>query len=342
MGWGVLPEILVTALHLMMVNIAVGGTALILWLHVRSRTRTEAGVLGRRLLRIAIYGLYGGAVSGLVAAWLWWLGRPVETERVAGIVPVSRYYYAAAEFVFSLACFEGWSRWWDARRKTAWLLGFLGFTNLVYHFPTLFAILGVFSVKPFNAVRPPSYLTLLGDSEVLARFAHFFVASFAVGGTLAYALPQQPDDEARTADARERLQRRTALVALVATLLQWPLGIAVIVAMPEVARNNLLGDDGLLTAMFVGSLGAVVVLMHKLAAGAFGKTTPREARAAFVWLAVTIGLMTAVRFFSREALYVDSRPANAACTPVLRAESSVVRSCFTSPNVPAPNEEFSS
>lgn len=296
-------EILVTTLHLLAVNAAVGGTALALWLHLQPRDGEAFVRFGPRLLHVACVGLYVGTIPGFAAVWLWWLDAPTELERAAAILPESRYYFAAAELVFSAACFEAWRHWWSRRRRTAWLIGIAGFTNLAYHFPTMFAVLSVYAGRPWRFDQPPSYLTLLNDAEVLARVVHFLLASISVGGALLYALPETVVGEARR-EPNVRLRRRGAQIALAATLAQWPIGVALLVALPEVVRGALLGNDARLTVLFVVSLAAVVVLMHRLAAASFGEPAPRQVRSALVWLGVTVVLMTAVRHHVR----ATSRP----------------------------------
>ena len=309
-------EILVTTLHLLAMNAAVGGTALALWLHLQPRDGEAFARFGPRLLRVACAGLYVGTIPGFAAVWLWWLDAPTELERVAAILPESRYYFAAAELVFSAACFEAWRHWWSRRRWAAWLLGIAGVTNLAYHFPTMFAVLSVYAGRPLLFSQPPAYLTLLNDAEVLARVVHFLLASVAVGGALLCALPESVAGEARH-EPNVRLRRRGAQIALAATLAQWPIGIALLVALPEVVRGALLGDDARITVLFVVSLAAVVVLMHRLATASFGEPAPRQVRSLLIWLGVTIVLMTAVRYYVR----ATSRPAAAVAVGGSRAPS---------------------
>lgn len=301
-------EILVTALHLIAVNAATGGTALALGLHMQSRNSEAFARFGPRLLQFACVGLYAGTIPGFAAVWLWWLDAPAELERAAAILPTSRYYFAAAELVFSAACFEVWRHWWSRRRWTAWLIGIAGFTNLAYHFPTMFAVLSVYAGRTWRFSQPPAYLTLLNDAEVLARVVHFLLASVAVGGVLLYALPEAVD-EARRASA-DRLRRRGAQIALTATLVQWPVGMFVLVSLPDGVRGAMLGDDARLTVLFVVSLGAVIVVMHRLAAASFGEVGRRSMRSALWWLGVTVVLMTAVRHYVR----TTSRPVAAVAT----------------------------
>jgi hypothetical protein len=157
------------------------------------------------------------------------------------------------------------------------------------------------STRPPQVAGSVRFVGLLMDPEVFARAVHFVVASVALAGALLMraAARRTPIHDV----AMEQIKRRGAQVALFATILQFPIGIAVLVALPAASRDGLLGDDMLTAALFGLSLGAVVVLMHKLAATAFGKTTPRDAASALAWLGLTIVLMTAVRHYARKPLY---------------------------------------
>lgn len=289
-------SIALLTLHFTAANVAVGGPVLALWLDRRAaRGDAAADRLGRRLLRLSLVGLYVGSLLGVAAAYVWWRGAPAAVERAFRALPRSRYEFGVAELIFSAICWEIWLRLWSGgkRRKLGWWLGFAGTTNVVYHFPTLFAALSVLATRLLEPGETLRFVTLLADAEVLTRTFHFLMASLAVAGAVM----------AWWADSDEQLKRRGALVALVATVLQWPLGISVLLSLPGASRNALLGDELTATAVFGLSLGAVVVLMHHLAAAAFGTTTRRELRTLLVWLGLTIVLMTAVRQAARHPLY---------------------------------------
>ncbi|MBL9083201.1 MAG: hypothetical protein JNK76_15415 [Planctomycetales bacterium] len=314
-------QILVTALHLTAVNAAFGGPILALWLFWRARCRGDAvaDAVGMRLLRGSIHGLYAGIVLGFLAAWLWWTARPQQVTLAFRSLPHSRYAFTVGELVFSAVCFEAWLAIWrrgSSRPVLAAVLAVLAITNTVYHFPTLFSILSVLSTRTSAAVLPLRFVSILVDPEVLIRVAHFSLASLAVAGAMLMALAavkprrirrEEPsttrNEETLVADA-QRLKSRGALVALVCTLLQWPVGVIVMLQLPEAARDSLLGHDVSTTTLFALSLGAVVMLMHRLATAAFGESSPAEVRSGLLWLGITIALMTAVRHFSREPLYV--------------------------------------
>jgi len=306
-------QILLTALHLTSVNAAFGGPILALWLDFRRTRHADplADALGRRLLRVSLHGLYAGAFFGAISAWLWWSSHPLEVSAAARSLPESRYYFAVAELAFSAVCFEGWLRLWrHGGRRTIFgrFLAVAAITNTVYHFPTLFAILSVLSTRPQEATGLVRFVKYLGDPEVLARVAHFAAASLAVAGAILAALAASINSRTKNTgeevvESAARIKARGGLIALIATVLQWPIGIVVVLQLPEISRQALLGESTSATMLFGISLTAVVVLMHRLAGAAFGETTPAEVRSVLFWLGLTIVLMTAVRHYSREPLY---------------------------------------
>ncbi|MGC3970715.1 MAG: hypothetical protein QM775_26285 [Pirellulales bacterium] len=326
-------QILVTALHLTSVNAAFGGPILALWLFWRARRRNDAtaDAVGRRLLRGSLHGLYFGMVLGVLAAWLWWTAHAPQVTTAFEALPRSRYYFTLGELVFSAVCFEAWLALWrrGSRTMLASALAIISITNTVYHFPTLFSILSVLSTRTPPAAVPVRFISVLGDAEVLIRVAHFSLASLAVAGAMLMALATasprlrrrdvsapsavatSPDDSP-TADSTSLLKSRGAIIALVCTLLQWPVGVVVMLQLPETARDALMGNDVSTTTLFGLSLGAVVMLMHRLTTAGFGETSPAEVRSGLLWLGITIALMTAVRHFSREPLYTTPAPSTVA------------------------------
>jgi hypothetical protein len=310
-------QIFVTALHLVSVNLATGGPLLALGLYRRALRRDDgaADVAGRRLLRASLHGLYAGLGFGVLSAWLWWQSHPRELAAGFHALPFSKFTFGAMEFVFSAACFEIWLRLWRRRSprvRLTWFIGFLGVTNTVYHFPTLFSILSVLTTRSLAEGTTVRFVAMLGDAEVLSRVAHFLLASLAVAGAtlcaLATARPTAlaaaaSETDASAADPYRRWQFRGARWALVTTLLQWPVGIAVLMLLPADARNDLLGDQWTAAMLFGLSMVAVVMLMHRMAAAVVDRPTPRVVRSILLWLGTTIVLMTAVRHFARESAY---------------------------------------
>ena len=82
-------------------------------------------------------------------------------------------------------------------------------------------------------------------------------------------------DQAETLPA---VQLGSARVALVATLLQLPVGVAVMLSVPNRLRDALLGEDLLAAVPFACGMLATLGLLHTLAAVALGDRDPRQVR----------------------------------------------------------------
>lgn len=101
----------------------------------------------------------------------------------------------------------------------------------------------------------------------------------------------------RGAEEEDRaLAKPAARLALIATLLQLPIGFWLTMAYPQ--RQKLMGGDNMATAAFILSLLLALSLMHHLAAVSF-RNLPASRRWS-VWITVTIVvLMTIALTFSR-------------------------------------------
>ncbi|HQU45709.1 MAG TPA: hypothetical protein PK867_23045, partial [Pirellulales bacterium] len=175
---------IVVTVHLLAVYLALMGPALGLWLQWRAAADELAARLDRYYLRLAVGGLLVATAAGGLAVVL--IGRlfPDAYLAAARELPTSRYWpYGAIELIFSLGCFVlalalaghvpgSRSRFW-----IRWLATLLGTTNLVYHFPPLFVMLGVLCTRPDTWGHRAKFTTLLADPEVLARVLHHLLAA---------------------------------------------------------------------------------------------------------------------------------------------------------------------
>lgn len=310
------------AAHLLALNVAAMGPVVCLWLHWRDGRRGDelAGCVGRRLAATSIAGLVVGTLLGgsLLAAL--WLADDRLFFEAAGRVPARRYWFGAAEWVFSLVCLGGylllWRRWpgragWG-RLGVMWTLAVLGATNLLYHFPTLFAAIAVLEAEPARGAAP-DFMSLLARGETLARLLHFALASVAVSGLVIMGDALRMRRLQADQQARRQVAAWGGRIALVPTLLQWLAGTYLLVQLPEASRAALLGGDWIGTSLFGGSLLASVALMHQLAAAAMGDASPRSILWAMTLMALTVLLMVAARQQARQAL-APSRGAAATTT----------------------------
>jgi hypothetical protein len=298
---------LAAAMHLVAVYLAMMGPLVCLWLQFRARRDSLAAGINRHLLKLAIAALVIAAALGGVAVLLIGRSFPDAYLAAARVLPSTRYWpYGAVELVFSLVCFvlaaaltaeAAVSRLYFGVR---WCTTLLGSTNLAYHFPTLFVMLGVISTRPDSWGKKLKFTTLLTDPEVQARVAHHLLAALVVTGMFVawYGLR-------RGADAA-RAVVWGARIAFVALVCQLAIGLWLVTAMPVGSRQMLLGDDLVAAGLFGGSLLATFLVLPRLAAAALGHIEPRSVKnTIFVVLAIVV-LMTATRHRTRALLLSPS------------------------------------
>lgn len=293
--------ILLLSMHLICMNVAAAGPLVCIWLDSRAArqsvdARRAACFLAWNALQLSV----SGAVFGLVIGWLRW----IEWGHlyVAGLrLFESRLRWGVAEFLFSVALIAGYSLWITRRPQVGmaerWVRSFvalLSSTNLLYHFPPLFALIGRASnggEYELTKVDSAMFRKLIMGGEIPAISLHFFLASFAAAGALLMYLNW------RTAKIEGKNWDRGAWggrIALVASLLQIPVGIWLIMTLPAEAQHRLMGGDLLLSSLFILSLVLVMVLLHQLASVAFGDNSRRALGRAMLTMLAVIVVMTAV------------------------------------------------
>ena len=282
--------------HLISVDLAAAVPLVCIWLHRRERRRGDAtaGRAGRLLATWAMLALLAGALFGLAAFALHWVADNEALFESLRAMPRSRLWWGVAELVFYLACMAVYVRWWG--RLPAWLhhgLAVLSSTNLMYHFPPLFAAMVVLSTRP-DAWQPGQQLTyaelmaLLADGETLARVTHSLLASLAVAGValMAVSLRLRRQEGAEQDDCR-RVAVWGGRLALIAALCQLPSGVVLLLQLRPQIRELLLMQDIWATAFFAGSLLVMLALLHHLAAVALGES----GRATLVRSMALLGLL---------------------------------------------------
>ena len=242
---------LVSALHLACVLFAAAAPCYALWLEWQGARQNDllANRLGRSLALGAIYALLiGMTLGGLSLLVLYLAGQTPYFEGLA-IIPLRRIWFSAAELVVYLAGMTAYVVWWQTMPR--WLHRFLAVfsaTHLLYHFPPLFSAVAVASTRPplwGQTLEYTETLSLFGAQETLARTLHAVLASFAIAGVALVwlaqrRLPPAPTSEAPNSDDSDAMAssaaaswiRRGGKAALLFTLLQIPMGIWLIFAMP--------------------------------------------------------------------------------------------------------------
>jgi len=300
-------RIIVLSLHLILMNLASVGPLLSIWLDARSTRQQseEIAHVGRTIGWWSVIALLLGIGLGVIQGVLIWSQGNQAYFQAIDSVWDSKIFFGFWEIAFSLACTLGYLLWWKwGSRPRRWqrflsrFLVVLAATNLLYHFPTLFTILGLIArgeVEVSAPVDSGEFRSLLLHGEVIWFTLHFWFASFAVSGLVAgmLCLKKLPEEQ------RESTASIAFTIALVATLLQIPVGFVLTITLNSAQQSRLMGGNPLCTAMFALGVGLAFWLMHHLAGLAFFERTWRKATMALLTLGGTIVLMTATMLLSR-------------------------------------------
>jgi len=196
-----------------------------------------------------------------------------------------------------------------------WLLAVISATNLLYHFPSLMAVVGRLANEPRWADEPLITRRVLVHlslrPEILSLWIHFVVASIAVTAIAAISLVSRPDSgvgggEPTADSARARLSRGLAAIALVASALQLPVGGWLLAASEVRMRDALLGGDLPATGCFVAGVLATIALLQTLAALAMGDATSSMRRRT-LWLTLAVVVLMAATLSLGRAASVATR-----------------------------------
>ncbi len=199
----------------------------------------------------------------------------------------------------------------------------------MYHFPPLFAVVSSISLRPQLSSLPLDHALfwrVLLMPQTLAMVLHHWLAGISVAATAAVVLNMSrvgasngealtrgtpghwPGANATPAVATSKWAGR---VALAATLMQLPVGIGLLLAMPDGMQNPLLGEDLLATGLFVVAVILALGLMHHLAMIALGDMRRGAIIRTAAMMFATILVMTATL---QRARHQAEQPAPAAAT----------------------------
>lgn len=310
---------LLLGVHLLLVNVAMVGPLIAVWFDWRwGRNRQPfASELGRRLAWCSVLSLVAGSLPGLVLLAMRY-GNDGRYWRALEVVPRDRLWFAGAEFAFSLvtlllyaALWNRWQKWRVVHR----LVALAGASNLLMHFPAMFTVLSVISTRPALLAGPiarDAYRRLLIDPEVLSRVVHVWAAAAAVTGVVVVWLALQLKRNVELSGESESTEPAVkfgARLAATATMLQFPIGIWVALAMPESSREPLLGGDAIATLAFLAALGLTMLLINLLSAIVLGDDKRTAARRSSLVMVAVILLMVATRLRLSELATAQARPA---------------------------------
>jgi hypothetical protein len=297
--------IAVLAAHLLAVNIASGGPLIAAWLWRHDGVTVEPlRWMSVKMTKASLGALMAGSLLG---AALLAVPSPGLTAALARF-PMSTYWYAGLELVFSGICLTLMLVLQRANRIGrwgAWLLAALSASNLLYHFPPLMAVFGELVADPTwtsnDVIDRPAMLRLWMRPAILAMWMHFTFAAIATSAIFALWMlshRQGTSSVPSSAEAR-RSTRRMAAAALIASLLQVPVGVWLLVASDETTRDALIGGSLLASALFLGGLLTTIALLQSLMNLALGDQTPAAMRRAAWLLIATVVLMTGTLRLSR-------------------------------------------
>lgn len=320
-----MPEALsipIVTLHLIAADLAAVGPLVCLWALWRAaRGDRLAAQAERGLLRASIWALLAAMLLGVAGlGLLWWMDRDAWFQ-AARQIPQQRYWYGLIELGFSLACLavclrlagrdsaaQDSAAGFGGRFKARFILLALAGTNLAYHFPPLFAAIGVLSTRPEGFGTQVRFVAMLADPEVLARTLHHLLAALAVTGA-AIMVGGLRWKAASESDARRRVASWGARLALAAVAGQLLAGLHLLFQLSSGARQRLMGEDALASLLFAAALLITIMLLHRLAAIAFGDAEPRQIVISAVLIGLAMLLMVATRHRTRqETSLLPGRP----------------------------------
>ncbi len=280
--WGLIEALLVLtfAAHILVINVALGGTLLTLFAPGAGR-ETAVG-LAKRLPSAVAIGVNLAVPPLLFASVLY--GRYLYTAAIVSAVPWLSLFMVVMIAYALLYVYQP-----RAGAPGAGLLSaasavlLLGASLILVNVSTL-ALRPDLWTGYFTA--PAGLATALADPTFLPRWLHFLAASLAVGGLyVALFSPKAPD-----ADAGKR--GRTGLHWFIAaTLAQIPIGLWYLLSLPSAVMERFFGLHTGGSLAFVGGLGLAAAALLSAFRG-------RPGRAAF-FTALAVVCMATVRSVAR-------------------------------------------
>jgi hypothetical protein len=296
---------LLLALHLLSVNVASGGPIITAWLDWRATRGSEvAAQAASYLARASLFGLLLGAALGLLVGWLKW----DSTYQALWLGPLSyKMKWAIVEAVFSLILMVGWLAWLPrhggGNKKAMWcraVIAVLAATNLLYHFPMLFSVAAQLQEagETTGPVLGGRAFRGLVHVDTIALEVHVALASVAVAGVVLVGLASRllRHGEIENAAAVARWAGRWALIP---SLVQLPVGLWMLSALPPQQQAALMGNSTIGIMLFAAAIGTALWLLNelaKLAMGEIGRLLLMRTVAAMLF---TVTLMTGMQLQTR-------------------------------------------
>ena len=224
-----------------------------------------------------VIGAAVGILMGFVLSWNYGHDYASVLQRLHG-----KIWWAGWELLTFVSCLVAAGLLARLERQSlAVIIGqvfllLLAATNLLYHFPSLFVVISHIATGDGSgaAIDAGEFRKLAFGGEVASKALHFWGASIAVSGVLLVRWTVSRSAAVISEATRGRIARSAARVALVAVLIQFPTGIWVVVQLPPVAQNAILGNDVIAMVTVAASLLVALGLLHWLAS--FSLETPKR------------------------------------------------------------------
>jgi hypothetical protein len=297
--------IAILSAHLLLVDLAMAGPLLALWFDCKTYKGlgSQAAALAASLIRWSTVSLAAALVLGFGLLGIFWHSSAHDDYFTAlQLIPASRLWLGLAELAFYFLCLALYRFWLirsASRFRWRWFfraLPVMAATDLMFHFPPLFAVVSVLASRPLerslliDGLSRRDYYSLLFDAEVLARVIHVWLAAIAVAGSAAILLALR-NEAADQRAAANTIATSAARWAGVATLLQIPVGLWLTYSLSDGARDSVLGGDVFATAMFAAAVLCSLPLLHLLASASLGDVDIVRARRIAVIMSLVVVLM---------------------------------------------------
>jgi hypothetical protein len=302
------------AAHLLAMNVAAAGplVAILVEAFAQHSRQPAAARIGQRLTVVSLAAFFGGTILGVLnGCWLWMAGG-LAYFAALGRMP-SKVYFGMWElvfYVFCMAVYIAWWRWAPPRRVWERVIhaqfALAASTNLLWHFPPLMILTNHLAQNSptGEVIHAAAFRELIFAPHIFSRCVHVWLASLASAGiVLAWISSGRPKaDSSPTPEQQQALARLAhagVCLALVASVLQLPVGVWVLFSSPGSEQNQLLGGNLLATGLLAVSVLISLGMMHRLANLALGPTDRRGIATSAILLCATVLFMSATLRLSR-------------------------------------------
>ena len=235
------------SIHLACACFAAAAPLVAAWLHSRAACGdAQACRVGVRLVGWSLVALALALVSGLALGFWNSLVQDNYSELLGALR--RKLEWGLAELAFSAVLVYVFWRWWkrtpDLPRGKSILrcsLAVLAGTNLLYHFPLLFAILDQLRSNPElmdSAISSSDFRRMIILPVVYTKALHVILAGVVLCCLVIIWFEREEDGK------QGRLTVTVARVLLAALVLQLAVGIWMLVVMPAAQRDPLIGMGG--------------------------------------------------------------------------------------------------